>query len=194
MKIFDLRVFINLKIKEIITMLKFPPIKPQKLPQTLIYSSHVKCNNLSYRTATMFDTKTGKRCCFMAYIPAITYLSEEVRRSLYISFLNSYTHDRGYGTQMLNFARKCSQREGCYGNIHLSADWTLLPERIPHIFYKKYGMNSGDKKTDKKLDKFIKKGKDATYKDFRRTPMYYPPMKYPKTKGFLNKLKDIFFK
>ena len=175
-------------------MLKFPPIKPQKLPQTLIYCYHINYGARKYRTATMFDVKTGKRCCFMAYIPAITHFSEEIRNSLYISFLNSYIPNHGYGTKMLNFARKCSEKEGCRGNIHLSADWTLSPGRIPHIFYKKYGMNTGDKKIDKKLDKLIKKGKDATHKDFQRTPMYYPPMKYPKTKGFFNKFKDIFFK
>ena len=55
------------------------------------------------------------------------------------------------------------------------------PRRIPHIFYRKYGMNTNDANVNKRLDKFIAKGKTADYYDFSDINMYYPPIKNPTT-------------
>ena len=68
----------------------------------------------------------------------------------------------------------------------------LVPQRAPQVFYKKCGLNSADKTTNKKLDQFIKKHKNATYKDFHNTPMYYPPIKFPESR-FLDFFERLFF-
>ena len=52
-------------------------------------------------------------------------------------------------------------------------------------------MSSNNEKTDKKMDYFIKKGINATYKDLGATLMFYPPTKEIQNnskKTFLQKL------
>ena len=94
---------------------------------------------------------------------------------------------------MLNFAKYCSKKEDCNGFVHLKADFSFLPEAVPHVFYRKMGMNSGDKILDKKLDKLIKEGKNGSYNDIPCSPMYYPPISYPKKHNkYLDFIKRIF--
>ncbi len=173
-------------------MLKFPPIKQNSIPENLIYNSFFYSQGKKLRTSTMFDTKTGKRCALMCHIPAFVKAGDEIRKSLYITYIVSFIKNKGYGTKMLNFAKKISAQNDCNGYFHLEANGSLMPMKIPHIFYRKYGMNTGDKKIDKKLDKFIKKNKIAKINDFENIFMFYPQINSQKNEKFFQKLKKIF--
>ena len=74
---------------------------------------------------------------------------------------------------MLDFAKKIAEKSGCNGSVVLKADESFSPQKIPHLFYRKNGFTTLDKKIDQKMDTFIKKGKTATYKDFPSLVMYY---------------------
>ena len=175
-------------------MLKFPPLKPHELPKSLIYKKDYDICGHTIKYFTMIDTHKGCQQAIMACVPAIVSRDGKGMLSLYITYLKSYISGRGYGTRMLNFARKHSENIGYGGYIHLNAVSSLDPMRVPHVFYRKYGMNSGIRSIDKKLDKFIKQGKNATYNDFGSTFMYYPQVKYSKTRmeKFIDKLKIWF--
>ncbi len=158
------------------TYFRYPPIK-YKLPENLIFHKTIKLDGGEYEKFVMFSTKTGdkKGTALMKCFP--TLIERDGKKnvpSLYVWFLKSSEH--GFGTAMLNLARRYSQQVGCGGRFHLSADVGFMPNRIPHIFYRKFGMSTGDPGIDKKLDKFIARGKDATWNDFKTMPMYYPPM------------------
>ncbi len=113
--------------------------------------------------------------------------------SLFINRILSGTSGLGFGTAFLDFAREFSKKVGCLGNIHLSPNSGYKPNRIPHIFYWKYGMNTNDATVNRKLAKFVNQGKDATYLDFKDgVMMYYPPIKSPVTRWqkFINFIFD----
>ncbi len=179
-------------------MLKYPPLKPQKIPESLIYKrllTEPVRRRFSYRYNVMFSTKTGKKQAIMSYVPTFSFPKGKPVKSLYISYLYSFESGHGYGTKMLNFARNCSIKEGCGGRFHLDASISLLPQKVPHIFYRKYGMTTYNKKLDKKIDKFIKQGKTATSSDFSDIAMYYNPQennKKSQLRKLLNKLKIWF--
>lgn len=172
--------------------LKYPPIK-YKLPDKLIYHSKIYSHGFKIEKFDMFSTNAnckarGEMYCFKEeiYRPDTDFVP-----SLYIDFLFSTHSGKGFGTSLLNFARNYSKQIGCNGRLHLMASSHIIPQKIPHIFYKKYGFNSVDKHTNKELDKFIKKHKTATYKDFMNTQMYYPPIKSKENK-FLTFFENLF--
>jgi len=157
--------------------LKFPPLKPQKLPAKLISSiSYKNDNGAKIYKFTMFPTNNKEKGlttlrCFPVNLSVKN--TNSVIPSLYISYLYSTVKDKGFGTAILNFAKVFSKKLSCGGNLYLYAATGNSPNRIPHIFYRKYGMTSNDARIDKKLDKFIKRKKDAKHTDFNSMPMYY---------------------
>lgn len=176
-----------------ISKLKFLPVK-YKITDKIVYNkAQKKYFGQKVDCFVMFSTKksdAGKYAlmnCFPEYIER-----DGMKKvpSLYVQYLFSIPQNSGFGTAMLDFARIYSKQIGCGGYIHLSADNAYMPNRVPHPFYKKYGMNTGIPKIDKKIDRFIKKDKDATHNDFKMITMYYPPVKPPESKfrKFLNKL------
>ena len=94
---------------------------------------------------------------------------------LAIDFLVVRTKNKGVGTEILKFAEEYSKQIGCNGYLTLKADGSYMPERVPHVFYRKFGFSTFNKKNDIRLDKFIKKDKIATIKDFPSLLMHYPP-------------------
>ena len=50
-------------------------------------------------------------------------------------------------------------------------------------------MNTNDANVNKRLDKFIAKGKTADYYDFSDINMYYPPIKF---ESWQDKIKKFF--
>lgn len=96
---------------------------------------------------------------------------------LAIDFLEVTDKNKGTGTKILKFAEEYSNEIGCKGFMSLKADPFFMPEKIPHLFYRKFGFSTLDKKTDKQLDKFIKHNANATSKDFPCMLMHYPPAK-----------------
>ena len=96
---------------------------------------------------------------------------------LAVDYIEVTNKNQGIGTKILNFAEKFSMEEGCKGFMTLKADCFFTPEKIPHIFYRKFGFSTLDDETDKKLDKFIKQNANATKNDFPCLLMHYPKEK-----------------
>ena len=159
--------------------LKYPPIKikSKPLPNYLMIRDYSKERIMEpdVRIYNAISTKTGEICGRVSYSPESILHDGKRINSLYVENLLSYKPNQGVGTTLLNFIRTLSYNYGFGGNFHLSASGILKPNRIPHIFYRKYGMTTGRKSLDAKMDEFIKEGKDATYKDFDCILMYYTP-------------------
>lgn len=178
------------------THLKYPPIKKtniKKIPDVLISHQYFNYCNIPINHFILSPTKKSEFGKIVIMDCIDTYIKRDGKvniPSLYIWKLISNCSGSGYGSKMLDFARIYSKKIGCNGYINLTADGCYNPHRLPHIFYRKYGMSTESSKIDKKLDKFIKKGKNATYKDFKTEEMYYPPIKHPesKFKQFISKL------
>lgn len=171
-----------------ISKLKYPPIKydvPKKFPDKLVTHKYYDYLGKKIDEFTMFSTKKseqGKRAIMRCFPEQINRDGMEKVPSLYVLHLFSNCSGSGFGTAMLDFAKIYSKKIGCKGFFHLTSDTAFTPSRIPHPFYRKYGMNTGNIRIDKKLDKFVRSGKDATYQDFYNVEMYYPPI-FPKIAG-----------
>lgn len=180
-----------LKLKPLITQhknsLKLPPYKygiPKKLPDKLILQQYTDYFGETVDRFVMFSTKkseSGKYATMKCFPEFINRDGKKNVPSLYVWYLSSNCSGSGFGTAMLNFAKKYSKKLGCEGNLHLSADVGFTPNRVPHIFYYKYGMNTKNPAVNKKLKSFIQNNKQATWKDFENIDMYYPPINFPMT-------------
>ena len=179
-----------------ISSLKYPPIKHvqfKNVPEKLIYHSYTGFFSCKIDKFTMFSTKKTElnNRCMMICFPESIFREGKLVKSLYVQNLISNCSGSGFGTAMLDFAKKYSEKVGCKGRFHLFASSSYTPKRSPHVFYKRYGLNSGDFLVDKKLDRFIKKGKNSTYLDFKDMEMYYPPIK---GKSLFRRFIDNLFK
>ena len=174
--------------------LNFPPIKNKplkQLPEVLIHRLPANFfDDEMIDTFVLFKTKNPNQRSIMKCYPSfVTRDGLEKVDSLYIWKIFSFPRKNGLGTKMLDFAGAYSKIVGCKGNFHLRASVGYMPNEVPHIFYRKCGMNTNDASVNKKMDKFIKKGLNATYLDFENINMFYPPIKNPKTR--LDKLKEF---
>lgn len=142
----------------------------------------------NYRIYTAFNSENDSVAGCMRCRPSVIIKGDEVTKSLYISDLYSISHGCGTGTALLDFAIDLSRENGCGGNIHLVASGCYAPDRVPHLFYRRYGMNTGNKHVDKKIDRFIKLGKKATRLEFDNIMMYYPPVAYPKKNNIFGRV------
>lgn len=178
------------------TMLRFPPIKPKKLPECLIYKiqNQVTYNKTHY-IARIISLKEKTVKGEIVFYPSYAYRKGGEREpSIFIYWLKIFDRKKGYGTKLLNYIKNYSKQIGCKGNFWLDSSACLLPNEAPHTFYRKYGMTSDSKKTDKLLDKFIKKNKIPTYKDMPEILMYYPEHKIEKKNIFKRIWNKLFFK
>ena len=177
------------------------PLKyPKKIPEILYYhktQGTYRQNNLY----NMLSTKTGKKHGFLVTWVKNSNLKDYYEGNcLFIGFIITSPTRNGFGEKLLNFAKQLSKKDKCNGHIQLWADGSFMPQNVPHLFYRKNGFSTLDEKIDKKMDKFIKSGKDATHKDFPNMPMFYPaPDKYPTPKthkkpSIFSKVKDFFKK
>jgi len=144
--------FFNKKAKNIFMsinifiMLKFPPLK-YNLPDKLIYHSQVYKHGYKFEKFNIFSTNPncqnrGEMYCFKEHI--LRPDKQDFVPSLYIDFLFSTKSGEGFGTSLLNFAKKYSKEIGCNGRFHLMASSGLLPQKVPHVFYKKCFENDKD--------------------------------------------------
>lgn len=166
-----------------ISRLKYPPIK-HKFPRELIYHNSNRYNGIENSDVyTIFKIDKPKQFARLCCLPAtVDRDGQKNVKSLYIWRLFSSPVHSGLGTKALDFAKTVSKKDGCNGYFHLDAHGGFTPHCIPHIFYKKYGMNTESDVINKKMDKFIKKKKYATYKDFKNLMMFYPPIEKPITR------------
>lgn len=153
-----------------------------KIPTTIIHSQ----NKVMHPVQDIFEihdieksTKIGELVC---------HKTTNVTRPDYkgpilaIDYIKVTTPNNGLGTAIIKFARNLSMQMGCKGHLVLKADSSITKTRIPHIFYRKLGFSSLDKKTDRQMDKFIKRNKSATPKDFPCLIMHFPAPKHNPSK------------
>ena len=175
-------------------MVNFLKIKPYSVklvperPCKVSISQIPSLEDGNYRIYSAYLPESKKPAGYMRCRPTHVIKGDEVIKSLYISDLYSSSRGCGIGTALLDFAQDLSRENGCGGNIHLVASGCYAPEKVPHLFYRKYGMNTGDKFIDNKIDRFIKTGKKATRLDFDEVKMFYPPVKYPKKNNIFSRV------
>ncbi len=151
-----------------------------KIPEVLIY------NPSGTNLYQMINIKDKKLVGRMIAHP-------NINRQLEIDELTILGRFRqGYGTKFLNFAKRLSCEYGYDGNMILNACTTPYdPHNPPHIFYRKYGFTSNNKKMIKKIDNYIKKGKQLNAYQALPLIMYYPD-DTPKKQSFWDRIKRLF--
>lgn len=149
-----------------------------EFPDKLIYQKTAYLYNNKLETFIMFSTKKGNKnqAVMKCFADRINRDNKRDIPSLNIWKLASTNSGQGFGTALINFAKKFSKKIGCEGNIHLLADTSFSTGRVPHPFYIKMGMNCADKSINKKIQKFIAKNKNMMPKDVESVYMYYPPL------------------
>lgn len=161
------------------------PIKTKPLskrPDLLIHSFGKELNPFGQyiHRFVLFKTDLSRKRTMMNCYPELIYRDNKDNvPSLFISKILSFPQNIGLGTKMLDFAQKFSKEIGCNGYFHLMADDCYTPNRVPHIFYWKYGMNTPNKEVNDKLDYFARNNKQARYIDFNNMEMFYPPIEKP---------------
>lgn len=159
----------------------------RKVPEHLIYhlgSGWREASSGVVDRFVMFSTKKGES----NMKATLECMKSTVNRdglknvpSVYVNRLMSSSSGKGFGTDLLNFVRVYSKRCGCNGYFHLYACGGYAPNRVPHVFYKKYGLNTEDATINKQLDKLVRKGKNGRYTNFNDMDMFYPPIIHPQT-------------
>lgn len=152
-------------------------LKNQEVPRILIY------NKPKTSLYTMMSTKNPRVVGFMWALPT----EFKGKRFFEIPWFAINPKDRrqGFGKQLMDFAKIRSCQKGCGGRIVLTSDINTMESNIPpHIFYRKQDFTSDDKQFLKKIDSFIKEGKEMTYRDSKTMIMYYEPKK----ENFIQKL------
>lgn len=160
---------------------RFSSIFHLKRPEHLIYIKNQKYRHGIDETGfLLFSIKNPSERAIMYCYPEDVYRKDVGWvKSLYISYLDAMgNQDKGLGTMLLKAASNFSKMLGFDGRLHLDSSGLQTPERVPHIFYRKFGMNTGIERIDKKLDEFIKNEKSATTSDFESMTMFFPPIKY----------------
>lgn len=174
--------------------MRIAPLKyPKQIPDKLFY--HAKSGpEGQYDLFNLMSLKSGKKTGFLVLQKGKTFIENCYSGNiLFVNYIASFPTGQGYGQTMIDFAKKFSQRNGCNGHLMLKADVSLLPQKIPHLFYRKNNFTTLNKKIDKKMDSFIKKGKTATYKDFPSLIMYYfKPSNAEHKPTFFEKIKNLF--
>ena len=156
--------------------LKYPPLKSEvnkKLPEYLFWE---RKNSFDTTDICMFSIKDSSKYGTMTCIKTKPPEKEIKTPYIYVLTLKTNPKRQGLGTKMLDYVQNFSKRNGCEGRFYLNADARFAPKEAPHIFYRKYGMNTGFPEKDKKLDTFIKEGTNGTLKELPYMRMYYPPI------------------
>lgn len=149
-----------------------------KIKTNYNFSYEHSTNRVMHPTQHIFDfysntNKLGTLVCHKSELKIRPNYDDNV---LAIDFLEVTNKNQGFGTKILKFAKEYSEKIGCKGFMTVKADSSYTPDKIPHIFYRKFGFSTLEKSTDKKMDKFIKQKINATSKDFPCLIMHYPPL------------------
>ncbi|MBE7712465.1 MAG: GNAT family N-acetyltransferase [Cyanobacteria bacterium SIG26] len=173
----------------------------QKLPDRLVYF-HTKKQRWgtvehNFKIISKYSSKLlGEMVC----VPSKVYRKDvgEVN-SLYIEYLSANKNiGQGVGRDLFNLAKIHSEQVGCGGYIYLESSDRLLPDKAPHTFYRKMGMNTGIKWVDEVLDVYISSGKYLQKGDLPILRMHYPPINVdvksqtPLYKRIFMHIKDYF--
>lgn len=127
------------------------PINFKSIPKILIFNYP---NSNEYRMVNITEKKL------------IGKMSVEERLDLFISDLDIVKSEqhKGYGSLFIEFAKKLSMKKGLGGRLRVLAGPKLGFEP-PHIFYRKLGFTTTDKKMLEKIDDCIKNNKRLKLED-----------------------------
>ncbi len=167
------------------------PLPP--LPDVLIYDPMVDVKfSTSVRTVTAVSTKGDFGYGKMIMRRINTHLIPGYNgKSVGVDLIFSKNSGKGYGRNLIEYAKTYSKQIGREGYMILKADSGMEPMRVPHIFYRKCGFTTLDDELDAKLDMFIKRKKTATHNDFKTSMMYYYPNSETKQKGAFAFFKNL---
>lgn len=113
-------------------------------------------------------------------------------KSFYVYYLRSHEHN--FGNKLLDFVQNVSKKNGGEGRFHLIASDAYNPKKPPHIFYRKYGMNSLYTDIIKNIDRHIKGKLSLEDIDTIDIPMYFIPEEINKQKSNTKYLPKIINK
>ena len=173
------------------SLLSIRPIKD--FPNMLIYLKRVnKIMEPEQMEYVMFSTKTGKfEGEMLCHKTEMNFRDDYNGNTLAIDLLKAKHRKQGVGGAFINFAKYLSKQTGCNGYIILKADPFFTPDSAPHIFYRKCSFSTLDTKQDKKIDTYVKKHKDANWKDMLPTLMFYPPKQQVRKQSLFEKILNF---
>lgn len=165
------------------------PIK--QIPEVLFYKKPYKSVMNPPQTEFLAFTTTGDKNwgTLVVHKTKMQFRDDYHGDTLAIDFIKTDKKRNGLGSAMIKFAKNYSKQIGCNGYIVLRATNILDTKNAPHIFYRKQGFTSLNKKFDKNLDLFIKKNQNSDSKNFPATLMFYPEAK---KLSFFEKIKGLF--
>lgn len=133
------------------TKLLFPPLKPVKFPERVIYGNGSKFK--------MADTKTGKYLGKMKVTPMVLnnnafYKNKEPINALCINnlWVPMNVRNKKAGTAFVNFAKHLSRGKNCDGRVYTIA---YNPDNPPHKFWRKMGFATTSPQENQTLDFII---------------------------------------
>jgi len=136
------------------TKLLFPPIKPVKIPERLIYGNGTKFN--------IADTITGNNLGRMKVTAMLLkenpfYKNKTPILSLYINDLHiePFARKNKAGTDFVKFAKHLSREKSCEGRVYTLAYNYDNPGKAPHKFWRKMGFATTSPEENKTLDFII---------------------------------------
>ena len=178
----------------------------KNLPEELIYTFRTNATNLtnwkSYgvNVHRMFDPKNGVYLGEMITRTVknadCTYIYPEKTtcNALEIIELKLNKCRMGYGSKFIELAKIESRKTNCNGRIFLCASRLYDREHPSHIFYRKKGFTSVDKKLNKIMDDCIAQGKNLDIEYADNLLMYLPVEEKPRhiLSGFSQWLNKLF--
>ena len=176
----------------------------QKIPQVLIYTTKATATDLTtgksriVNVHKMADTKTGHYVGEMITQARkkmdCTYIYPDKKNCNALEIVRLIMEERrmGYGSKFIEFAKYESKQSGCDGRVFALA--SRLYDRLhpSHIFYRKNGFTSVDKKLNQIMDECMANGQNLDIEHADNLFMYLPIKEKPrKSSGFFKKLKNL---
>ena len=143
--------------------------KPFKLPEGLIYD--VPTNDSYFLINTISGKIMGRMRANIEKDVDNMYNQGKKTKLFYINYLNIRYKEqgKGWGKYLIDFAKNKSQELESEGKVAL---YSFNPENPPHLFYRKLGFATKNKKLNAKMDKYIKDKKPISI--WRGIRMYLP--------------------
>lgn len=171
--------------------LYYVPPKIKKLPKFLIYECPVKTPQNS-NISVLFSPSDKNVYGEIEYAKSRVLHKSKYSDAFLVEYLQAVPENNGVGRTLLNYIKDKSIEQGMGGKFFLSAVSITKSDDVPHIFYRKFGMTTGNNDIDKKIDKFVKEKKKATSSDFQSMVFFYSPETVEKQKSLLTRLSKFF--
>lgn len=163
----------------------------------IIYkATRLNAENMPYEHYTAFDNKgkilgiiDGKMETINPLIGDPFFPGFKKFNSFYVYYLRSHEHN--FGNKLLDFVQIISKKNGGEGRFHLIASDRYNVKKPPHIFYRRYGMDSLYPQLINDLDKYIKGKIKLEDLETIDTPMYFIPKELKNKKSNNNKILNL---